>query len=178
MVRAYIALGSNIDPDANIRRAILCLARQVRLDAVSMVYRSAALNRPEQAPYYNCVAAIDTGMPPLELKRSVLRNIENELGRIRSADKFAARTIDLDLIVYDDREMNEDGIKLPDPEILERPFLAVPLAELAPNLVLAGFGRPITQIAAGMAMHDMQPLQEYTRELQLALGQGAVESHA
>ncbi|HEY5993123.1 MAG TPA: 2-amino-4-hydroxy-6-hydroxymethyldihydropteridine diphosphokinase [Gallionellaceae bacterium] len=173
MVRAYIAIGSNIEPDANVRRAIQSLAQQVQLVGISKVYRTVALNRPEQEPYYNCVVAIETGLPPLELKRGLLRAIENSLGRVRSADKFAPRTIDLDLIVYGDGVLDEAGLKLPDPEIMERPFLAIPLFELAPDLVLAGSGQPIAKIAAGMAQDGMQPLHDYARSLLEALGQGA-----
>ncbi len=175
MVRAYIAIGSNIDPAANVRLAIQSLAKQAHLTGISMVYRTAALGRPEQPPYYNCVAEIETEIPPLELKRGLLRSIENSLGRIRSADKFAARTIDLDLIVYGDRVMDEAGLKLPDPEIVERPFLAIPLCELAPDMALAG--RRIAEIAAGMAQGGMYPLPDYARHLQEELGQGAGGRH-
>lgn len=180
-VRAYIAIGSNIDPAENVRLAVQRLAKQARLTGISMVYRTAALGRPgltqeNQPPYYNCVAEIETETSPLELKRGLLRSIENSLGRIRSADKFAARTIDLDLIVYGDRVMDEAGLKLPDPEIMERPFLAIPLYELAPDMVLAGSKRRIAEIAAGMALDGMQPLKDYVRQLRKAIEEeGAAE---
>ncbi len=175
MVRAYIAIGSNIDPAANVRLALLSLANQAHLTGISMVYRTAALGRPEQLPYYNCVAEIETEMPPLQLKQTLLRTIENDLGRIRKADRFASRTIDLDLIVYGDQEVEDEGLRLPDPEIMERPFLAIPLYELAPDLVLAGSSRPIAEIVAKMEPGSMLPLEEYARELQEALKLGAAE---
>jgi 2-amino-4-hydroxy-6-hydroxymethyldihydropteridine diphosphokinase len=167
-VRAYVAIGSNIEPAANVRLAMLHLAKQVLIANVSMVYRTAALGRPEQDPYYNCVVAIETDMAPLELRRC-MRAIEEALGRRRNEDKYAARTIDLDLIVYGDNVLDAEGLKLPDPEIMERPFLAIPLWELAPSLVLAGSGRPIAEVAAGMKQEGMQPLREYALELRLAL---------
>lgn len=179
-VRAYIAIGSNIDPAENVRLALQRLAKQACLTGISMVYRTAALGLPglpqeNQPPYYNCVAEIETGIPPLELKRGLLCSIENSLGRIRSADKFAARTIDLDLIVYGDRVMDEAGLKLPDPEILERPFLAIPLYELVPDMVLAGSNRRIAEIAAGMSPDGMQPLRDYARQLRKVMEERAAE---
>lgn len=166
MAHAFIGIGSNIEPAANVRAAICDLARQTHLAAISTVYLAAALGRPDQSPYYNCVVEIETDLPPAELKFGLLRGIENSLGRQRTEDKYAARTIDLDLIVYDDLTLDADGIKLPDPEILERPFLAIPLSELAPDMVLAGYGLRIGDIAAGLSQDDMQPLPDYARSLQ------------
>ena len=183
MVRAYVAVGSNIDPAANVRMAIQSLAKQAHLTGISKVYPTAALGRPghpqeSQPPYYKFVAEIETDVPPLRLKQVLLRAIENSLGRVRSADKFAARTIDLDLIAYGDWVVDEEGLKLPDPEILVRPFLAIPLFELAPDLVLAGSGRPIAEVAAGMERGGMQPLNEYAREMHEELKQVSEEFRA
>ena len=120
------------------------------------------LATPEQPPYYNCVVEIETEAPPAEIKYGILRNIENDLGRKRTADKYAPRTIDLDLIVYGDLTMDAEGIRLPDPDILERPFLAIPLFELAPDMVLAGYGIRISEIAATLPQDGMKPLKDYT----------------
>jgi 2-amino-4-hydroxy-6-hydroxymethyldihydropteridine diphosphokinase len=165
MVRAFIGIGSNIEPAENVRSAIRSLSRQTRLLGISTVYLSAALERPEQSPYYNCVVAIETGATPAEIKFGILRRIEDQLGRRRTADKYAPRTIDLDLIVYGDLALDADGIRLPDPDILERPFLAIPLFELAPDLVLAGYDLPICEIAARLPQDGMEALQDYTRVL-------------
>ncbi len=165
MARAFIGIGSNIRPAENVRAAIQALARQTSLTGISMVYLTDALGRPEQQPYYNCVVEIETDVPPLEVKRRILRGIEDSLGRSRTADKYAARTIDLDLIVYGDLTLDTEGITLPDPDILERPFLAVPLAELAPDLVLAGYGLRVAEVASGMAKDRMKPLKDYARRL-------------
>lgn len=162
MVRAFIGIGSNIDPAKNVRAAIRSLGRQMRLVGVSMVYCTDALDRPQQPPYFNCVAEIETDATPKELKHGILRPIEEELGRKRTQDKYAPRTIDLDLIVYDDLAMDAGGIRLPDPDILERPFLAIPLFELAPDLVLAGHGLHIRDIAAKLPQGGMKPLRDYS----------------
>lgn len=170
MPRAYIALGSNISPAQNVRAALHCLAGKARLSGLSMVYVTTPLGRPEQPPYYNCVAEIETAWQPLEIKHGVLLPIENSLGRKRTADKYAARTIDLDLLLYGDLVMDADGIRLPDPDITERPFLAIPLFELTPNMVLPGSKRPIAEVAASLPRGGMAPLEEYACLLRKELG--------
>src|SRR5574340_371435 len=170
MARAFIAIGSNIEPERNVRAAIRSLAHQTRVTGISMVYCTGALDRPEQPHYFNCVVEIETQAPPAEVKHGILRPIENSLGRKRSADRYAPRTIDLDLLVYGDLAMDAEGIKLPDPEILQRPFLVIPLYELAPDLVLAGYELPIGEIAARLPQDGMRPLEDYTRLLREETG--------
>lgn len=162
MVRAFIGIGSNIEPARNVRAAIHSLARQTRLVGVSTVYCTDALDHLEQPPYFNCVAEIETELSPVQVKHGMLRPIENELWRIRTQDKYAPRTIDLDLIVYGELAMDDGDIRLPDPDIFERPFLAIPLAELAPDLVLAGYGLRIGDIAAKLPRDGMKPLRDYS----------------
>jgi 2-amino-4-hydroxy-6-hydroxymethyldihydropteridine diphosphokinase len=168
MIRAFIAVGSNLGPAENVRAALGLLAKQVRLVAVSTVYETPAEARPEQPPYYNCVAAVETDAPPETLKRTILRGIESELGRKRTADQFAARPIDLDLILYGDLVMETEGLTLPDPLILTRPYLAAGLRELAPGLVLPKRRRPVEPLPA--TGPGMKPLDEYTERLRRDLG--------
>lgn len=172
MARAFIGIGSNIDPAENVQAAIRSLAQKTHLVGISMVYCTDALDRPEQPPYYNCVVEIETEAPPTEVKHGILRTIENNLGRKRTEDKYAPRTIDLDLIVYGDLTMDAEGIKLPDPEILERPFLAIPLFELAPDMVLAGYGLRIGEIAAKLPLDGMKPLKDYVKLLREEMSRG------
>ena len=119
MATAYIALGSNIEPCVNIKAALALLAGQCRLMAVSRFYRSRPLNRPEQADFINGVCRIETAHSPRHLKYNILRPIEEALGRIRSGDAYAARTIDLDILLYDDVVTEEDGLTIPDPDICD-----------------------------------------------------------
>jgi len=165
MARAFIGIGSNIEPEKNVRAAIRSLAQQTRVTGISMVYCTGALDRPEQPHYFNCVVEIETEAPPAEVKHGILRPIENSLGRKRSADKYAPRTIDLDLILYGNLTIDTEDLKLPDPEILERPFLAIPLFELAPDMVLAGYNLRIGEIAARLPQNEMRPLVDYARML-------------
>src|SRR5262245_53443950 len=98
MTRAFIGVGSNIAPEENIREALRRLTQSVHVVSISTFYREPAIDRPEDPDFYNGVVAIDTDLPPGKLKGAVLRRIEAALGRRRSADKYAARTIDLDLL--------------------------------------------------------------------------------
>jgi hypothetical protein len=91
--------------------------------------------------------------------------VEADLGRRRSSDKYASRPIDLDLLLYDDCVLSNNQLTLPDPDILERAFVAIPLCELAPDLLLPGSGLPICRVAERFAAEDMECLAEYTRLL-------------
>ena len=165
MARAFISIGSNIDPETNVRSAILRLASTVWLSAISTVYRTEPVGPPGQPWFYNCVVEIQTDMPPRELKFGLLRPIEGELGRTRGPDKFAARTIDLDLILYDELVMTTKDLALPDPDIPKRPFLAIPLNELAPGLILPGLRLRIQQAAESLSPNTMKPLTAFTEHL-------------
>ncbi len=160
--RAFIAVGSNISPEENVRAALLLLARQEQIVAVSTVYRTEPEDRPDQPDFYNCVVEIKTEKTPDELKYQVLRRIEGALGRLRASDKSAPRVIDLDLILYDDLVLNTDRLVLPDPEISSRSFLAACLSELAPDLILPGTNSRIADLSARLSPDNMHPLEGYT----------------
>jgi 2-amino-4-hydroxy-6-hydroxymethyldihydropteridine diphosphokinase len=169
MARAFISIGSNIDPEKNVRGALLRLGSAAQVKAVSTVYRTEPVGPPGQPPVYNCVAEIETDLAPRDLKFRLLRRIEAELGRTRGSDKFAARTIDLDLILYDDLVMTEEALTLPDPDIPRRPFLAIPLHELAPGLVLPGSGLRISDTVVALPRTVMLPLENYTERIRKEL---------
>jgi 2-amino-4-hydroxy-6-hydroxymethyldihydropteridine diphosphokinase len=172
MPRAFIGIGSNIEPEENIREALRLLAKSARIVSISTFYREPAVDRPEEPDFYNGVVAIDTDLSPITLKWKVLRAIEAALGRRRSADKYASRTIDLDLLLYGDSVLSSNELTLPEPDVLKRAFIAVPLSEIAPELVLPGFGIPIRQLAERLPTEGMQPLCEYTRQLRNKLLDG------
>lgn len=169
MARAFISIGSNIDPEINVRDALLRLASSARVTAISTVYLTEPVGPPGQPPFYNCVAELETKLAPRDLKFRLLRRIESELGRARGADKFAARTIDLDLILYDELVMTTEDLTLPDPDILVRPFLALALYELAPGLVLPGSGVRISGKVPALPRTGMKPLVDYTERIRKEL---------
>ena len=165
MTQAFIGIGSNIAPEQNIREALARLSRFVRLTSISTFYREPAIDRPNDPPFYNGVVAIETDLPPAELKSGVLRPIEAAIGRRRSADKYDPRAIDLDLLLYDHLIVSTGELTLPDPDILSRAFVALPLYEIAPQLVLPDCRLPIRQVAAQFAAENIEPLREYTESL-------------
>ncbi len=169
MTRAFVAVGSNVRPARNVRAALRALASRVSLKAVSTVYRTKAEGRPGQPDFYNCVVELETDLSPQSLKSSVLRRIESDLGRRRTADKFAPRTIDLDLILYGELILNTQTLTLPDPQIPHRAFLAIPLTELAPDLKLPGTRVRIAKLASHLPQDRMRPLPGYTARLRAGL---------
>lgn len=162
MTRAFISVGSNISPKKNIKKSLCLLSLKTRIIGISTVYLTAPEGRPEQSPFYNLVVEIETEMFPEELKYRVLKTIEAQLGRVRTEDRYAPRTIDLDLILYDELVVKDKKFNLPDPDILRRPFLAFPLDELAPTLVLPGSGLAIKQVLTRLPKATMKRIDDFT----------------
>ncbi len=158
-IRVFITLGSNLEPEQNLRQAVRLIDGQIGVLRVSHVYRSAALGPNglplDQEAYLNAAVLVEMGSAaaPDQLKFRVLRPIETSLGRVRSADKYAPRPIDLDIALFGDLMIDdpEQGIRLPDPEILTRAHVALPLADLAPEHVHPITGQTLAEIAARWA---------------------------
>lgn len=167
-VRAFIAVGSNVDAERNVASALELLARLLQVVAVSSFYRTPALGAPGSPDFLNGVIEIETELEPSELKRLVLLEVENKLGRERGADPNAPRSIDLDLVLYGDLVCSEEGLVLPAPEILERAFVALPLLELKPELVLPGTDQPLRALAVGLSSSEMVPADAFNTRLRRA----------
>ncbi len=160
-VPVLITLGSNIAPRQNLPRALALLraAPHLQLHAVSRVWQTAPLDAngapiPGQAPFLNAAAWLwcePQTWPPLALKFELLRPIEARLGRVRGADKFAPRPIDLDIALYADVVVQTPRLVLPDPDILRRAHVALPLADVAPDWPHPLSGEPLRLIAARFA---------------------------
>ncbi|MGH7539788.1 MAG: 2-amino-4-hydroxy-6-hydroxymethyldihydropteridine diphosphokinase [Gemmatimonadota bacterium] len=149
----FLSLGSNIEPERHLRRAVGELARAFALDAVSRVYESEPVASPGAPPFLNAAVRLRTPLSPRTLKLEHLRPLEERLGRRRGDDPNAPRTIDLDLslvgaLVLSDPEAR---IELPDPEILIHAHLARPLADLDPRFPHPLSGETLGQIAARLA---------------------------
>jgi dihydroneopterin aldolase/2-amino-4-hydroxy-6-hydroxymethyldihydropteridine diphosphokinase len=162
---AYIGVGSNIDPKSNVLAALRMLAENTYIVAVSMFYRTKAIGSPGSPEFYNGVVRVETDIPARVLKFGVLRAIEETLGRQREDDKFAPRTIDLDLLLYDDQVIQEPDLVIPDPEIAERDFVARPLLNLDPNLVMPDTGEGLENIVNAMPVSTISPLAGFTSKL-------------
>ena len=119
MNRAYISLGSNIDSEHNMREAVRRLSLRCHLLAVSPVYETAPVGRTDQSNFLNAAALIETELTAVELKTNVLQVIEGELGRVRTADRNAPRTIDLDISLFNEEVFDLGQRHIPDPDILK-----------------------------------------------------------
>jgi len=170
MARAYVAVGSNIQAEANITRGLRRLNDLTHISAIATFFHSEAIGRPEQPSYTNGVVAIEASLPPVGIKLGILRKIESEVGRRRGADRYAARELDLDLILFGDLVLDGDDLVLPDPEIYLRPFLAIPLLELDPLLVLPDTGTPLSRIVQDMDAANIMPLRAFTETLRKEIG--------
>ncbi len=140
MHRAFIALGANLeDPAAQVRAALADLtgSGDIALVAASSLYRTAPIGA-DGPDYINAVAAVDTPLPPAALLDRLFA-VEAHFGRTRSY-RNAPRTLDLDLLLYDDQVLDGPELTLPHPRLHLRAFVLVPLAEIAPDLALPGRG--------------------------------------
>ncbi|NLN75452.1 MAG: 2-amino-4-hydroxy-6-hydroxymethyldihydropteridine diphosphokinase [Armatimonadetes bacterium] len=164
MAQVFVSIGSNIDPQTNITEAFRRLLALGGVVGVSKFY----LTEPylAQGPsFYNGVVQLSVDLKPLQLKNQVLRTIETDLGRVRTEDKYAPRQIDLDIIIYDDLVIDDPDLTIPDPEIAIRPFLAVPLCDLAPDIILPGTGIRLADIVSKMRTDTMAELTDFTEKI-------------
>ncbi len=125
--KAYLLLGSNIDKETNIPRAIALLKSITTVGALSTIIETAAVGTRNQANFYNCAVEIDTHLSLENIKKNIIIPIESCLKRVRTEDPNAARTIDIDVIIYDnlliDPEINlYDHIRTPIQEIFIKPL--------------------------------------------------------
>jgi 2-amino-4-hydroxy-6-hydroxymethyldihydropteridine diphosphokinase len=133
---AYLSFGSNLgDRSSNLRAAVAQLVANLqdrgRLLAVSALYETQPVDVPHQPWFLNCIAAIETDNSPRELLRSALQ-VEAEMGRLRMGEK-TSRNIDIDIVLFGDRAVDEPGLKIPHPAMHQRRFVLEPLVEIAPE---------------------------------------------
>jgi 2-amino-4-hydroxy-6-hydroxymethyldihydropteridine diphosphokinase len=155
--RAFVAIGSNIEPERNLKAAVRLLASRCRLLALSPVYETTPVGRTDQPDFLNAAALIETELGAEELKVLVLQDIERTLGRVRSADKNAPRTIDLDITLFNDEVLDVGDRHIPDRDLLRYPHVAVPMADLAPRYVHPESGQTLQEIAERMQRVGLVP---------------------
>jgi 2-amino-4-hydroxy-6-hydroxymethyldihydropteridine diphosphokinase len=137
--RIVLALGSNVgDKAMSLRRALRAIAREagIELTAVSRLYRTPPWGKTDQDWFVNACALGRTSLEPEALLERVKR-LEVELGR-KPTERWGPRVIDIDLIAYDEVALETERLTLPHPELFNRAFVLVPLAEIAPDLVIGG----------------------------------------
>ena len=143
--RAYVGLGCNLgNREGNLREAVHSIGRlpETRVIAASSIYSSAPVGVTAPQPdYYNAVAGIETGLSARDLL-AALQRIETAAGRVREPGvRNAARTLDLDILLFDARVIDEQGLHVPHPRMHDRAFVLLPLAEIAPDAEVPGHGK-------------------------------------
>ena len=145
--RAFIGLGSNmVNPSSQVRQAMQSIDQlpETRVLARSSLYRSAPVGYLEQPDFINAVVQVETELAPRDLLQALLE-LEQQQGRTREFLN-SPRTLDLDVLLYDDLQHHEHGLTVPHPQMHKRAFVLLPLLEIAPECVIPGVG------AAQMAM--------------------------
>ncbi|HXU92818.1 MAG TPA: 2-amino-4-hydroxy-6-hydroxymethyldihydropteridine diphosphokinase [Gallionella sp.] len=156
---AFVGLGSNLDdPGSQLQHAFADIDRLpgTRLMQHSSLYRSAPVGYLDQPDFVNAVAKIATALTPHELLQALL-NIEHSHGRERTF-RNAPRTLDLDVLLYDDLQLHEHGLTIPHPQMHLRAFVLQPLLEIAPDCVIPGVGSAALALGAcsGQVLERMQ----------------------
>lgn len=157
---AYIALGSNLNqPIEQLQSALQAINRlpQTQLLNVSSFYQSKPLGPQDQPDYLNAVACIETTLQPIALL-DALQHIENEQGRVRLR-RWGERTLDLDILLYDNLQLQSERLTVPHYDMKNREFVMIPLQEITADLILP-CGDRVANIAAQFAHHNMQKLSE------------------
>lgn len=141
-VRAYIGIGSNLeDPVAQVKDAIeeLEMLPDTILAGRSSLYSNKPMGPQDQPDYINAVVGLDTLLSAQDLFARLVK-IEEQAGRVRDGNKWGARILDLDLLLYGKKNIDEAGLKVPHPGLHERDFVIIPLAEIAGNMNIPGHG--------------------------------------
>ncbi len=141
-VPVIIAFGANMDPLQNLHRGLSSLHEAITLTGISTVWRTAPLPNPDLAAhqqdlggdYLNGAAISSIRMEPKALKK-ILRDVEARCRRVRVANSYAPRPLDLDIVMMGQEAVSGPDLTLPDPDLVSRPFVAIPSAELAPDLI-------------------------------------------
>ena len=160
MERVYIGLGSNLaEPRQQLEAALAALGRlpQTTLSAISSLYASDPLGPPDQPRYINAVAALDTELAPLQLL-DALQRIEQEQGRVRKAERWGPRTLDLDILLFGNRLLSEERLTVPHYHMHARAFVLYPLAEIAPTDLQLPDGRSLEQLLAACPFEGLERL--------------------
>ena len=155
LVRAYIALGSNLgDRIGQMQSALKALAADDRLKVlqISPVYENRAIGMGKANDFLNAIVGVETSMEPLALLDHCLE-VESQLGRVRTGE-WTPRSIDLDIIAYGDEIIEHERLQVPHPRIAERDFVIHPLSAIAPDLEIQG--QSVAHLAASLPMERLK----------------------
>jgi 2-amino-4-hydroxy-6-hydroxymethyldihydropteridine diphosphokinase len=160
--RAYLSLGSNVgDRFGYLQQAVTRLNEKAQIRTISSMYQTAPVGRISQNDFFNLALELETHCSPHDLM-DVLLDIETHLGR-RRLERWGPRTIDIDIIFYEDRIIHADGLSIPHPHYAERNFVLIPLAEIAGDFVCPIRKIPISRILE--KSKDPQAVKKLTQEI-------------
>ena len=161
MAESLLGLGGNVgDVRPALAEAIALFAdgREVKLIARSSDYLTAPWGGVDQPPFVNCAIHVETALTPRALLTRAL-NVERALGRNRAGERrWGPRTVDIDILAYDDLGLDEPGLTLPHPHLFERAFVLVPLAEIVPDRLIGG--RRVREAATAVGNSGIERLAE------------------
>ncbi len=158
--RAYLSLGSNIDPETNLPAAVNELQQFGQVANTSQVWETLPLGYSDQANFLNAAVLLETEYDADEIIKSIIPTVETALKRQRDPNnKNGPRTIDVDLSLFDDDCFTVGEKSIPDSDILVRSFVAIPLAEIAPDLVHPVENQTLAEIAARFDSQDRQTMK-------------------
>jgi 2-amino-4-hydroxy-6-hydroxymethyldihydropteridine diphosphokinase len=144
---AYLSLGSNIEPEHNLPEAVAQLAHFGHVKAASSVWQTAPVGFSGQPDFLNAAVLLETKLSAKTLRQQVITQIENSLGRMRTENKNGPRSIDIDIMLFNHDVLSIGQRCIPDPELLERSFVAIPMAEIAPDYVHPEENATLAEIA-------------------------------
>ena len=146
---AYLSLGSNINPENNLFHATQLLAQFGKIRSISSVWETSPVGFLDQPNFLNAAVLLETECTAEAIKSIAIQMIEQTLHRIRTENPNAPRTIDVDLALFNDEVFILQHSQIPDPDIITHAFVAIPLAEIAPDYIHPLTGQTLSEIAAG-----------------------------
>jgi 2-amino-4-hydroxy-6-hydroxymethyldihydropteridine diphosphokinase len=156
MNQIVVSLGSNIDKERNLPEAVRWLSRHCRLLAVSNVYETCPVGLEDQPTFLNAAVLLESELDAAAFRLEILAPLERALHRVRTADKNAPRTIDADLTLFNDAVFDLDADHpIPDPDLLQAAHVAVPVAEIVPDMHHPETGELLAGIAQRLRLESI-----------------------
>ncbi len=163
MATVYLCLGSNLgDREKNLSQALLLLSHDINLEKVSSIYETEPVGYKEQPFFLNLVCRVTTNLNPGELLH-LAKTMENRMGRVPSKQANSPRIIDIDIIFYNNKIIKTQDLTIPHTRLVERAFVLIPLAEIAPELIHPELGKSIAELASNIKGYN--GVQKYNREV-------------
>lgn len=162
MISSFIGLGSNIEPREDyLKRAIKLLKTQkeIKVEKVSSIYETVPVGYVNQDKFLNQVVKVSTSLSAIDLL-DVCQSIERDLGREETFED-GPRTIDLDILLYNQEYRQLDRLKIPHPRLHERAFVLIPLNDVGPDRIIPTSGKSVAELVAGLSKRSLQSVVKW-----------------